>query len=315
MSSEEEIFKKLFPEKIQVNRGVKNRNLNPGNIGNIHKNLIDIKPVFYEGLLLSCRKNLDINKVMFADWSMGTATPQGVRLGGALCRKVDSCLTESPIIVGDTNPKTLATNLQFKYYPWRNLKLETKIQTGMYPYVQDFGSLITSIELARDESTLTLNFYNPKKDAGRFTIGILNSLTKNLCFGAEILCEWTDKLLVQPPKVAFAGRYTMDNQALAATITSDAYDVSFWKRINKNVQVGSSVIGNKHMSKSVATMCYQLELDDTLIRASIDTDYSAGLTYHKRIKEWAASFGYSLLFNIPSNKINLGLKFELNSNL
>lgn len=313
--SSEEIFKKLFPEKIEVKRGVKIRPLNPGNIANIHKNLIDIKPVWFSGLHLSCRKNLDINKVMYADWSMGTATPQGFRMGGALCQKIDSNTTKTPLIIGDTNPSTLATNLLFKYYPWNNLKIETKVQTGMYPYVSDIGSLFASIELSRYSSTITLNFYNPKKDSGRFTIGILNGISKHFSFGSEILCEYADMKLVHPPKVAFAARYAKDNQALAATITSDAYDVSYWQKVNNNVQVGSSIIGNKALSKSLGTLCYQFELDDTKIRTSIDSDYSLGFTYHKRIEEWAAAFGYSVLFNIPSNKINVGLKFELNSNL
>lgn len=94
------------------------------------------------------------------------------------------------MIFGDTNPTTLATNFHFLFHPTQKIKLETKIQTGAYPFISDLGDSIASVEYLGDSSTTSFNVYNPKKNAGRFTIGYLKGVTNQLSLGIELLTEW-----------------------------------------------------------------------------------------------------------------------------
>lgn len=70
------------------------------------------------------------------------------------------------------------------------MKLETRIQTGAYPFISDLGDSIASVEYLGDSSTTSFNIYNPKRNAGRFTIGHLKGVTNHLSLGVELLTEW-----------------------------------------------------------------------------------------------------------------------------
>lgn len=97
---------------------------------------------------------------------------------------------KTPIIVADTNPSTLATNLHFLYHPLPQIKLETRIQTGRFPNNSDPHDITGMAEFLSKSSTISLTLYNPKCEAGRMTIGFLHSFNKNFSAGAELLCEW-----------------------------------------------------------------------------------------------------------------------------
>jgi hypothetical protein len=96
----------------------------------------------------------------------------------------------TPLILGDTNPSTLATNFHILYHPRPEIKLESRIQAGPFPYAEDVGDSIAIAEYLGKRSTVTLTLHNPKRASGRMTIGCLYSLNNNFCAGAELLTEW-----------------------------------------------------------------------------------------------------------------------------
>lgn len=97
---------------------------------------------------------------------------------------------KTPVIVADTNPSTLATNFHFLYHPLPQIKLETKMQTGRFPNNSDLDDTIGMAEFLGRSSTISLTLYNPRREAGRMTIGCLYNFNKNFCAGAELLHEW-----------------------------------------------------------------------------------------------------------------------------
>lgn len=112
------------------------------------------------------------------------------------------------MIAGNFNPSTMATNLHFLYHPLPQIKFETKAQTGAFPNASVFRNSVGSLELLGQSSTISLTFYNPKRDSGRMTIGFLHSFNDKLCAGAELLTAWSDRSQVKA-SVALAGRFVV----------------------------------------------------------------------------------------------------------
>lgn len=110
------------------------------------------------------------------------------------------------MIVGDTNPSTLATNLYSLYHPLPQMKVETRIQTGAFPRAFKAGKFTGLLEFSDKSSTISLALYNPKRVSGRMTIGFLHNFNNNFCAGVELLTAWSDRSQVHM-HVALAGRF------------------------------------------------------------------------------------------------------------
>lgn len=110
------------------------------------------------------------------------------------------------MIVGDVNPSSLASNLQLTYHPIPELKLESKIQTGSFPFASHVCKTTSILEYSPGRSTISLAVRNPKRQSGGVTFGILQRFTNSFCAGAELLVAWSEKNRVQAD-VALAGRF------------------------------------------------------------------------------------------------------------
>ncbi|KAG5681839.1 hypothetical protein PVAND_011247 [Polypedilum vanderplanki] len=300
--------------KFQFTRGVTLSPLNPGNIANLHKKTRDIVPEWIEGLRVQCATNLDTNRAINMEWLMGNCVPYGFRFGGMICRKDchDGSITRTPILVGDTNPSTLATNFHFLYHPFSQIKLETRIQASGLRNSADLGDIISTAEYLGKSSTISLALYNPKFETGRMTIGFLHSFNNNFCAGAELLSEWTGNQVHN--NLAIAMRYSQRKSSIAATVSKDILDISAWHQSNDLLQLGASLILNKCIARSLASFYYQIETKDCVIKAMIDTKWTVGCTYKRQLKNFPTAVGFSILYCIPKNKFHCGLNFELNSN-
>lgn len=123
--------------------------------------------------------------------------------------------TSTPLIVGDTNPSTLATNLLFMYHPSPQIKIKSRIQTGAFPYASGFRSSTTVLEYLVKSSTVSLAIHDPKRDSCRMTIGFLHGFNRNFCAGLELLAGWRTGSSMEA-NVAFAGRYVRSIALLPA---------------------------------------------------------------------------------------------------
>lgn len=69
--------------------------------------------------------------------------------------------------------------------------------------------------------------------------------------------------------------------ALAATCSWNALDVTFWQKLNENVQIGSSLVMNRQKNHSIGSVFYQWEQNNVVIRGLIDSKWTVGFTYTK----------------------------------
>jgi hypothetical protein len=105
----------------------------------------------------------------------------------------------------------LATNFHFLYHPVPQIKLESRIQTGAYPFSTNASSAGDSIGIAEylgKNSTVSMALYSPSRTSGRMTIGFLHSFDSAFSAGAELLTEWQRSALKY--RLAIAARYVLE---------------------------------------------------------------------------------------------------------
>lgn len=63
----------------------------------------------------------------------------------------------------------------------------------------------------------------------------------------------------------------------------DALDICYWQKVNDCMQISSSLIMNKKKSKALGNICYELQMEDAVVKGMIDSDWSVGCTYNRYI--------------------------------
>lgn len=68
---------------------------------------------------------------------------------------------------------------------------------------------------------------------------------------------------------------------MAATVSSEALDISYWRQIHRAIQMGTSIVYNQRTKKAIGSIFYQWEFRDAYIRGMVDSDWSVGFTYNR----------------------------------
>lgn len=195
----------------------------------------------------------------------------------------------TPTIHADINPSTLSTNVGLLYYPLQCLRIEAELQR-----VTDNANLQTQtcIELCTNNSTLTASLYNVRMDSGRGTFSFLRAINERLVLGSELLIEWTDPHSIMAD-IALAGRYRENSYAVAATVSRQGVDISYWQRLHRKIQMASFWAWQRKTEKSLATICYQWDFDEAYVRGTFDSNLSVGFVYSR----WVYMFVLGYVFN------------------
>ncbi|KAI8121752.1 hypothetical protein FF38_04832 [Lucilia cuprina] len=299
-------FNAEFPPCFQKYVGFRSHR-NPGNISELHYLAHRIKPILLDGIELDYVHRLLSNKSIIANWVLSHNKPSGFRCGGVYTAQIHDNIMQTPTIRADINPTTLSTNIGLLYYPFRCLRLETDMQRA----AEDAPlQTQTCIEFCSSGSTLTTNLYDIRRDSGRATLSFLRSINDNLALGAELLLEWTDPRSMMTD-TAFAGRYRRHSYSIAASVSRQGIDVSYWQRIHPHVQLASLWAWQRKTDKSVGTLCYQWDFKEAHVRGMFDSNLSVGFMYSRYLSHIPLSMAFSLFISLHTNKFIFGLKLNL----
>lgn len=82
----------------------------------------------------------------------------------------------------------------------------------------------------------------------------------------------------------------MEKMVVSATVSPQAFDVSFWRQLHDNIQLGTSVVYNERSRSAVGSIFYQWMFNDTTVRGMVDSEWSVGFTYNRydfvRLSMW-----------------------------
>lgn len=260
-----------FPAPFECYKGTK-WVLNPGNIENLHLKQRQISPVFFDGIGMEYSNTFAPNKTVFGSWLLSHTNPSGFHIGGFWANKCKANILESPLIKAQFNPMTMASNAAIVYFPLPWLRLEAEMQRLRNTTSKNFQA-----EATTKSSTISLKFYNPTPVRGRICFSALRKITKRFDFGGELLMEWDRKAVMA--NTALAMRYGTSSYEFAGTASRNGIDLSYWRRLTKDIQMGSSLAYNKNTDKTIANICYQWQFKDATVRGLVDSDWSVGFSY------------------------------------
>ncbi|XP_019543220.4 mitochondrial import receptor subunit TOM40 homolog 2 [Aedes albopictus] len=301
----------VFPKPLITVQGISHA-LNPGDFSSLHQRTYDLRPEWFEGFQLNAFKTLAVHRSIRASWNLSHITPTGFRIGAQLHRKCSDSVLKTPILAFDVNPGTLASNIFLLYRPVASLCAEMSIQLKPQTHSNPLIDRL-SLQHTGTRTTTTLRCYNPTHQSCRVTLDHLISYNDRLAFGAELLYEWyRDTTNAQ---MAIAARYSREKYSFAITGSREAFDLSYWRKVNRDLQIGSSLACSHREGKAIGTVYYRIERPDCTIRGLFDSDWSVGFTYQRKLSEMPVGIGISLLFCIPKNTFQCGFKIDLDSNL
>jgi len=296
---------KKFPECFQKYGGSCQKD-NPGNIQNLHYLAHKIKPLFFDGIELDYSHRIDANKIITNNWVLSYTRPSGYRVGGIYTHRFHDDVMITPTIYANINPSTLSSNLGFLFYPMNCLRVEAELQRANASVPLETQMCF---ELTRPCTTYTCNFYNFTRSAGRGTFSVMRAATNHLAVGAELLLEWTNNRLLAD--TALAARYKRYNYTVAATASRQGCDVSYWQRLHKRVQMATMLAYRRKMKKANASICYQWDFGDSIVRGKVDSELSVGFSYSRFLDNMPMLFGMSVLYNMALERFVFGMKFNL----
>ncbi|XP_012156612.1 mitochondrial import receptor subunit TOM40 homolog 2 isoform X2 [Ceratitis capitata] len=295
-----------FPACFQRYRGSTDKK-NPGNIHELHILAQRIKPKYYDGIELDYAHRLAANKNITCNWVWSHTRPSGFRFGGIYSLRLYDDFLQTPTIMADINPTTLASNVSIIFYPHNALRLEAAMQRAA---AEEPLQTQTTIELIRPATTVSWNMYNVRADSGRSTISIMRSITKSWALGAELLLEWNDPRSLMTD-TALALRYSKYNYQVAASASRQGLDLSFWQRIHQRIQMATMLAWHRKTNMTIATICYQWDFDDAVVRSMVNSDLSVGFQYYRSLPHIPCGMGLSALISLLNNRFAFGLKFVL----
>ncbi|XP_053946633.1 mitochondrial import receptor subunit TOM40 homolog 1 [Anastrepha ludens] len=295
-----------FPACFQRHPGTTYKR-NPGNIHELHLLAQRIKPQYYDGIELDYAHRLAANKIITANWVWSHTRPSGFRFGGTYSLRLYEDFLQTPTIKADINPTTLASNFSIVFYPHSALRLEAAMQRAAENVPLQTQ---TTIELTRPSTTLTCNMYNIRSHTGRSTISAMHSITNAWALGAELLVEWMDPRSITA-ETALAARYSKHNYQIAASASRQGIDISYWQRIHERIQMATMLAWQSKTEKTIATICYQWDFDDAVVRSMVNSDLSVGFQYYRSLPHIPCGMGLSALISLMTNRFAFGLKFVL----
>ncbi|XP_055546769.1 mitochondrial import receptor subunit TOM40 homolog [Wyeomyia smithii] len=301
-----------FPKPFITVHGIARAPLNPGDFASLHIRTYNLRPEWFEGFQLNVSKSLALHQTVRASWNLSHITPTGFRIGVQLQRRCNDHVLKTPLVAFDVNPSTLASNMFLLYRPFASICGEISAQ--LQPQAQSVPVIDRlSLQHMGSSTTTTLRCYNPTRESCRMTLDHLMSYNDRLAFGAELLYEWYRN--TTNAQIALAARYSLEKYCIAATGSLEAFDLSYWRKVNDRLQIGSSFACSHREGKAIGTIYYRIERPDCTVRGLFDSDWSVGFTYQRKLSQMPINAGLSLLFCIPKNTFQCGFRIDLDSNL
>lgn len=224
--------------------------------------------------------------------------------------KVAGPQEQYPIFLGDTDVSgnTTATILH-QFGDNYRLRLQAQVQQSKIVGAQG------GLERRGRLSTYGLTFANTDlvNESGVIVGQMLRKLTNRLDVGAELLYQYGKQIPGQQVSMlSYGARYTTPIWTAAATLGSSGAHFTYYHKQTDNLAFGVEFESNSNVGEAVGTFAYVAELPDegVTMRASIDTNWSVGGVFEKRLSQQLPfTLALSGIFNHSkvAGKFGLGL--------
>lgn len=297
---------------------------NTGNLSSLHKQALLIHPEWLNGLNITFKKSIGIDKNIFSDFGVNSDGLNDIQFGFNYNTKNDNdSICKSSTVQFTLNRYEKCSKLFICYQPLSSLRLKFHNQI-FAPRIFD-GHFNDEKLLSCISSKTTFNMdwiakrFKWTLSAFKLRDSIATSLTyfvkftPNLIYSAELNCtkDLFDEKITFEPCFAMAYNNKYINLTGSILLKSSRIDLSFHKEINKNLQAGSFLFIDPTSKIITGSIFCQYNLYDSTLRAKIASNGLIGATYEMKL--WKFNVINSIVANAGNKNIIYGLKigFEI----
>ena len=282
--------------------------ISPGSFENIHREArnVSLTNVLFDGAKADLAKGLSANFQVSHSFTLGSMmVPPCYSFGGIF-------VAGKHLLHGlvDTNGM-----FQGKYHYNVTKALTVKMQAQVTK--QPGQSMLQSeSEWMGNDCTLNFKAINPdisEGGAGIYTASVLQSVSKHLAIGLELITQKATRTEPIDTGYNLAARYATEKWIAAVNLQQFvALQASYFHKVSEKVELATELQMLMYGPRrdAVATMGAKFEYRQALIRTQIDTTGKVGLVYEERLFP-----GFSLLLSGELDHVRNASRFGFGINL
>ncbi|XP_063959532.1 mitochondrial import receptor subunit TOM40 homolog isoform X1 [Lytechinus pictus] len=276
---------------------------NPGNFEDLFKKVKEIFPTPLEGCKLVVNKGLSNHFQVSHTLSLSAFNPSSYHFGSTYVGSKQISPTEAfPVLLGDIDTSG-SLNAQIIHQLADRIRSKFVVQTQQTKW----GVYQAELEYKGPSYTGTLTMANvdPLEGSGIAVLHYMQSITKRLALGAELLyhCGQGQQATV----VSLAGKYATDNWIASSTVGPTAFHAAYYHK-GKEVQIGVEFESNLRGRESSVSLGYQVDLPaaNVVFKGMVDTNWTVAAVLEKRLQPMPFSFILSGVINQWKNQCRFG---------
>ncbi|KAK7593028.1 hypothetical protein V9T40_007780 [Parthenolecanium corni] len=283
---------------------------NPGSIEELHKKCKDVFPSPFEGARIVVNKGLSNHFQISHSLQLTSGPSSGYRFGATYVGTHQVSPTEAyPVLLGDIDPNgNLNANVLLQAAENCRFKFQAQSQNGKFQLSQ------YSLDYKGSDYTATLMCANPNilNGTGVFVAHYLQSVTKNLALGAELIYQRMGAQHGGPTAfTSLAARYNGSDYSCSGTIGLPGIHFCYYQKASEQLQLGVEFETSLRLMEAQASIGYQVDIPkaDLVFKGSVDTNWTVSAVLEKRLSPMPFTLALGASLNHRKNDFRLGLGF------
>jgi mitochondrial import receptor subunit TOM40 len=241
---------------------------------------------------------------------MSSLQPSGYKFGCTYVGTKQFSPSEAyPVMMGELEPSgNMNANIIHQITKSLRCKFIAQIQNRKWVATQ------MSSEYRGKDYVASVTLGNPDlvNESGVVVSQYLQSVTKNLSLGAEVLYQYGPTVPGSQIAVyTLAGRWTGNNWQLSGALTPMAGGIHmcYYQKPNDVVQIGVELEGSLRTQECTATVGYQIELpkSNLAFRGQLDSNWCVGAVMEKKLPPLPFTFALSAFANHVKGAYRFGV--------
>ncbi|KAJ8035318.1 Mitochondrial import receptor subunit TOM40-like [Holothuria leucospilota] len=280
---------------------------NPGTFEDLFKKVKELMPNPVEGCKLIINKGLSNHFQVSHSLSMSSFGASSYHFGATYVGSKQISPTEAfPVLLGDIDT-TGSLNAQIVHQLADRIRGKFVVQTqqtqwAVYQAETEYrGPSYTGV--------VTVANMNPLEETGIVVAHYLQSITKRLSLGAELLYHYGQGN--QATIISGAAKYATENWFAAGTLGPTSCHLAYYHK-GKEIEFGVEFESNFRAQETAVTLGYQIDLPQGVIfKGMVDSNWTVCATLEKRLQPIPFIFTLSALLNQKKDQSRFGFGLML----
>lgn len=280
---------------------------NPGTFEDLFKKVKELLPNPLEGCKMVINKGISNHFQVSHSLNLSSFGSSSYHFGATYVGTKQISPTEAfPVMLGDIDTSG-SLNAQIIHQLTDRIRGKFVVQTqqtqwGVYQGELEYrGPSYTGV--------VTLANVNPLEETGIVVAHYLQSVTKRLSLGAELLYHYGQGN--QATIISGAAKYATENWLAAGTLGPTSCHLAYYHK-GKEIEFGVEFESNFRAQETAVTLGYQIELPQgVLFKGMVDSNWTVCGTLEKKLQPIPFTFTLSALMNQKKDQSRFGFGIML----